>query len=209
MARRSRRRTRTRAARRIVERTKRNVAAVEAGATAAEDAKSRPRVGRNVTHLDYLRSRGSISDTQADAGLHLARDFRASHSIIGSKMIGSYQANMPRPSRKYAVPAPDAPHVIEAREAVDAAVNALGPLVGIVFHVAVCDAAAGEWGATPQHRNGDAMALLRFGLSTLHRHYSEMRCPAINGRSPRAWAAAGALPPPPGSHSSGSAAAAP
>jgi hypothetical protein len=120
-------RNRTRAVRRIAERTKKNAAAVNAGAEAAEDAETRPRKARHTPELVRLLNRGVITPDQHRAGDRFAGDFRRSGSVIG-RLIGRYEAGMPRPPKKYSAPPPDTPHAIEARELFEQAVAALGPL---------------------------------------------------------------------------------
>ena len=143
-------------------------------------------------------SRGTISDAQADAGLRFARDFRQSGMPRG-QLVARYE-HVPR-LRKYQPP-PDTPDAVEARERFEAAQAALGPLLGITFHVAVCDAPASERGASATNRNGDAVGLLRFALATLVQHYAARSCPVVS-RSPMAWSASAEPPPPPDLHNSG------
>jgi hypothetical protein len=193
-----RHRDRTRAARRIAERTKRNAAAVDAGVEAEEAARTRPRNARHAAQLDVLLHRHVITPDQARAGGRFSRDFRLSGTVI-RRLIGRYEANMPKKPKRYAA-APDTPSTIEARERFEQAVAALGPLVPIVIHVAICDLPPSEWCATADRLNGDARAVLRFALSTLFRHYAGQRY-ALNG-SATAVAAARAPGLSPGPHSS-------
>jgi hypothetical protein len=162
-------RNRTRAARRRAERTKANAAARERGVEAveaAEDAKSRPRNARHAGQLDILLNRHAITADQARAGGRFSRDFHLSDTVIG-RLIGRYEAGMPRPPKKYSAPAPDTPSTIEARERFEQAQAALGPLAPIVIHVAICDLPPSEWCATADRLNGDARAVLRFALRPL------------------------------------------
>jgi hypothetical protein len=103
-----RHRTKTRAARRIAERTKRNAAAVDAGVEAEEDAKTRPRNARHAAQLDVLLNRHVITVDQAHAGGRFSRDFHLSGTVIG-RLIGRYEPGMPRPPKKYSAPAPGHP----------------------------------------------------------------------------------------------------
>jgi hypothetical protein len=172
-------RNRTRAARRIAERTKRNASAIDAGVEAEEEARTRPRNARHAAQLDVLLHRHVITPDQARAGGRFSRDFHLSGTVIG-RLIGRYEAGMPKKPKKYAAPAADAPSTIEARERFELAQTALGPLVPIVIHVAICDLPPSEWCATADRLNGDARAVLRFALSTLARHYAGQRY-ALNG----------------------------
>jgi Domain of unknown function (DUF6456) len=174
-----RHRTKTRAARRIAERTKRNAAAVDAGVEAEEDAKTRPRNARHAAQLDVLLHRHVIMVDQARAGGRFSRDFHLSGTVIG-RLIGRYEPNLPKKPKRYSAPPPDTPGAIEARERFEQAMAALGPLVPIVIHVAICDLPPSEWCATADRLNGDARAVLRFALSTLARHYAGQRY-ALNG----------------------------
>jgi hypothetical protein len=98
------------------------------------------------------------------------------------RLIGCYEAGMPRPPKKYQAPGADPLAAVVARERFEGACRELGPLAAIVIHTAVLDQAPEEWGATPERRNGDALALLRLGLATLHVHYGRQRYGAtING----------------------------
>jgi hypothetical protein len=172
-------RNRTRAARRRAEKQRVNTAARERGEEAAEDAKTRPRNARHAAQLDVLLHRHVITADQARAGGRFSRDFRMSGSVIG-RLIGRYEANMPRPPKKYSAPAPDTPSVIEARERFEQAQSALGPLSPIAIHVCVVDLPASTWGANGKP-NGDAVGLLRYALSVLAVHYSRtspLRAPA-------------------------------
>ena len=172
------RRDRTRAARRRVEKQKANEAARERGAEAvatAEDAKSRPRNARHAAQLDVMLHRRIVTADQARAGHRFAGDFRRSGSAIG-RLTGAYEPNMPQKPKKYAAPAPDTPHAIEARERFEQAQMALGPLAPIALHVCVLDLPASAWGANGKP-NGDAVGLLRYALSVLAVHYSRIRYP--------------------------------
>jgi Domain of unknown function (DUF6456) len=190
------RRDKTRAARRRAERERINAAAREAGAEAAEEALTRPRHARHVARLDELLARKVITPEQAQAGARLERDFRASNSVIGGRLIGVYEANQPRPPKKFQMPPPDAPHVIEARERVERAFAALGPLAPIVVHVVICDLPASSWGANGKP-NTDAPGLLRFALSVLAVHFSTATAawavPARRSSSPAASRLSGQL----------------
>ena len=179
-------RNRTRATRRRAEKQRVNAAARERGVEAAEDARTRPRSARHAAQLDVLLHRHVISPDQARAGHRFAGDFRVSGSVIGS-LTGRYEPNLPKKPKKYAAPAPDAPHTIQAREAFEQAIAALGPLSPIVIHVAICDLSASAWGANGKP-NGDAVGLLRYALSVLAVHYAR-------ARYPRASAEASAAPP--------------
>jgi hypothetical protein len=192
-------RNRTRAARRRAEKQKLNLETRERGVEATEDAKTRPRNARHAAQLDVLLHRHVITVDQARAGGRFSRDFHLSGTVIG-RLIGRYEAGIPRPPKKYSAPAPDSPSTIEARERL--AQTALGPLVPIVIHVAICDLPPSEWCATADRLNGDARALLRFALSILARHYAAQRY-ALNG-SATAKAAARVPGAPPGCHSPGS-----
>jgi hypothetical protein len=191
-------RNRTRAARRRAEKQKLNLETRERGVEAAEDAKTRPRNARHAAQLDVLLHRHVITPDQARAGGRFARDFRMSGTMIG-RLVSRYEAGMPRPPKKYAA---HTPSTIEAREQFEQAQTALGPLVPIVIHVAICDLPPSEWCATADRLNGDARAVLRFALSTLARHYAAQRH-TLNG-SATAKAAARAPGAPPGCHSPGS-----
>jgi hypothetical protein len=176
------RRDRSRAARRRLEKQKANEATRERGAEAvatAEDARSRPRNARHAAQIDVLLHRHVITIDQARAGHRFARDFHLSGTVIG-RLIGRYEAGMPRPPKKYSAPPSDTPHAIEARELFELACQALGPLCPITVHVAICDLPPSEWCATADRLNGDARAVLRFALSTLARHYAGQRY-ALNG----------------------------
>jgi hypothetical protein len=194
-------RNRTRAARRRAEKQKLNLETRERGVEATEDAKTRPRNARHAAQLDVLLHRHVITVDQARAGGRFSRDFHLSGTVIG-RLIGRYEAGIPRPPKKYSAPAPDSPSTIEARERFEQAQTALGPLVPIVIHVAICDLPPSEWCATADRLNGDARAVLRFALSTLVRHYAGQRY-ALNG-SATAGEAARAPGAPPGCHSPGS-----
>jgi hypothetical protein len=70
----------------------------------------------------------------------------------------------------------DTPSTIEARERFEQAQAALGPLSPIALHVCICDLTPSAWGANGKP-NGDAVGLLRYGLSVLIVHYSRARYP--------------------------------
>jgi Domain of unknown function (DUF6456) len=176
-----RHRNKTRAARRIAERTKRNAAAVDAGVEAEADAKTRPRNARHAAQLDVLLHRHVITIDQARAGSRFSRDFHLSGTVIGH-LISRYEPNLPKKPKRYAAPAPDTPHVIEARERFEQAIAALGPLAPIALHVCVCDLPASAWGANGRP-NGDAVGLLRYGLAVLGVHYSRARYPMASAEA--------------------------
>jgi hypothetical protein len=201
------RRDRSRAARRRAEKQKANAAARERGVEAVEAAgdANRPRNARHAAQLDVLLNRHVITPDQARAGGRFNRDFRLSGTMIG-RLTSRYEAGMPRPPRKYSAPPPDTPSVIEARERFERAVAALGPLAAVVIHVTVCDAPASEWAASSTHRNGDAIALLRYGLATLTRHYAGQRY-ALNGSAMVISEPRAPVPPPPPRNSEHAAAA--
>lgn len=171
------RRDKTRAARRRAEKQRLNEQARERGVEAAEaeeDAKLRPRTARHMHELDRLLARGSITADQCRVGHRFAADFRRSGSVIGGRLISSYEANRPRPPKKYQTPAPDLPQVIEARERVELAIAALGRwLSPIVIHTCVADLPPSEWLATPAAANSEGAATLRLALAALVIHYSE------------------------------------
>jgi hypothetical protein len=112
--------------------------------------------------------------------------------VIG-RLIGCYEAGMPRPPKKYSAPPPDTPHAIEARERFERAVAALGPLSPITIHVAVCDLPASAWGANGRP-NGDAVGILRLALSVLSLHYSKAR-DSMGASAPRARLPHSFVPP--------------
>jgi Domain of unknown function (DUF6456) len=176
------RRRPTRAGRRRAEKEAANLAARERGVAAAEEAKTRPRVARHVDQLDQLLMRREISADQAAAGMRFQGDFRRAGSATIGRLVGTYEANMPRPPKKYQAPGADPLAAVVARERFEQACRELGPLCAVVIHVAVLDQPAEEWGATPERRNGDALALLRLGLATLNLFYGRQRYgAAING----------------------------
>jgi Domain of unknown function (DUF6456) len=160
--------------------------------------KTRPRNARHAAQLDVLLHRQVITPDQARAGGRFSRDFRLSGTVLG-RLIGRYEAGMPRPPKKYSAPPPDTPHAIEARELFEQAVAALGPLSPIALHVCICDLPASAWGANGKP-NGDAVGLLRYALSLLVVHY--------RARSPMASAEASAARPTTPRHSSAPASAA-
>jgi hypothetical protein len=176
-----RHRTKTRAARRIAERTKRNAAAVDAGVEAEEDAKTRPRNARHAAQLDVLLHRHVITTDQARAGGRFARDFHLSGTVIGH-LISQYGPNLQKKPKKYSAPPPDAPPAIEARERFDMAIAALGPLAPVAIHVAICDLPASTWGANGKP-NGDAIGILRLALSVLALHYNKARYPTASAEA--------------------------
>jgi hypothetical protein len=176
-----RHRTKTRAARRIAERTQRNVAAVDAGVEAEEDAKTRPRNARHAAQLDVLLHRHVITTDQARAGGRFSRDFHLSGTVIG-QLTSRYEPNLPKKPKRYAAPPPDTPHAIEARERFEQAMAALGPLSPIALHVCICDLPASAWGANGKP-NGDAVGLLRYALSVLAVHYVTVRYPTASAEA--------------------------
>jgi Domain of unknown function (DUF6456) len=128
-------RNRTRAARRIAEKTKANALAREAGLGAAEEQR-RPKLNRAryKTQLELLANRGNITQAQHMAGARLAADYARSETIP-ARLIGRYEANMPRAPKKYQSPS-DGPECIAARERFEAAMEAVGPFLrDILIHL--------------------------------------------------------------------------
>jgi hypothetical protein len=162
------RRRPTRADRRRAEREAANRLARERGAAAAEDARTRPRVARHVDQLDQPLARREISADQACAGMRFKGDFQHAGTATLGRLIGRYEPNLEAPPKRYQQPAAGTLGSIQARMRFEGACRELGPLCAVVVHVAVLDQPAEEWGATPERRNGDALALLRLGLATLH-----------------------------------------
>jgi Domain of unknown function (DUF6456) len=165
-------RNRTRAARRIVERTRRNLEAVEAGATLAEDRPKRNRQVRHRTRLEELEARSVISPEQKNAGDRLCRDYYASNTMIG-RLTASYEPRM-RSHQKYQA-TPDTPRSVAARQRFDNALAAAGPLAAILVHTCVTDLAPSAWGPANGKAADDGPALLRLGLDTLVEFYSGNR----------------------------------
>jgi hypothetical protein len=164
-------RRKTRAARRIKERTRRNALAREAAAEIAEEQK-RPKLknARHKTQLELLASRGNIREEHHKAGARLARDYAMSKTIP-TALIGRYEANMPRPPKKYQAPN-DAPSSIAARERYDAAMAAVGPFLnGILFHVCVVDLPVAEWGPLNGRAKSHGVPVLYSALDALCWHY--------------------------------------
>jgi hypothetical protein len=169
------RRRPTRADRRRAERTAANSLARERGAAVAEEARTRPRIARHVDQLDQLLMRREITADQAAAGMRLKGDFQRAGTATIGRLIGRYEANLEAPPKHYQTPGGEPLAAIQARIRFEGACEELGPLCAVVIHVAVLDLVAEEWGATPQRRNGDALALLRLGLATLHLFYGRQR----------------------------------
>jgi hypothetical protein len=192
----ARRRRPTRADRRRAERTAANRLARERGAVAAEEAKTRPRVARHVDQLDQLLARREISADQACAGMRFKGDFRRAGMVTIGRLIGRYEPNLAAPPKRYQAPGADPLAAIVARERFEGACRELGPLCAVVIHTAVLDQAPEEWGATPERRNGDALALLRLGLATLHLWYGRQRYGQLSELPvlPRATPGASAAP---------------
>jgi hypothetical protein len=90
-------RNRTRAARPIAERTKRNAEAVAAGIEAAEEARIQPRrkCARTKSELERLLNRNSITLSQKRAGDRLTADCARSNTVIG-RLVGRYEVKAPR-----------------------------------------------------------------------------------------------------------------
>jgi Domain of unknown function (DUF6456) len=187
-----RHRSKTRAARRIAERTKRNAAAVDAGVEAEKDAKTRPRNARHASQLDVLLHRHVITVDQARAGGRFSHDFHLSGTVSGY-LISRYEPNLPKKPKRYAAPPPDVPLAIEARERFESAQSALGPLAPIALHVCVLDLPASAWGANGKP-NGDAVGILRLALSVLALHYSKASS-ATGASAPRARLPHSFVPP--------------
>ena len=168
----ARRRKAARAARRRARRTVENTLARERAQEAADEEKEerRPRIARHVGQLDYLHTNGALSADQAKAGGRFGRDFQRSATAPG-RLVGRYEADVIRRPGKGSPP-PDTPSNIAARERFERACDALGPLCGVVIHVAVLDLPVESWCATNGAANGDAIGLLRFGLAVLAAHYA-------------------------------------
>jgi Domain of unknown function (DUF6456) len=164
-------RNRTRAARRIAERTKKNAAAIEAAVELAEEAQERPKrkYARTRTQLETLEARGGITLDQKRAGDRLAKDYARSNTTIG-RLVGRYEANMPR-RPGYGAP-PDTPLSIVARERYDNAMKAVGPwLNGILFHVCITDLPPSGWGPMNGKAALDGPPILRLALDALISFY--------------------------------------
>jgi hypothetical protein len=116
-------RNRTRAARRIAERTRRNAEAVAAGIELAEDRPKRRRVVRFKTQLETLEARSAITMEQKRAGERLAQDYASSNSTIG-RLTASYEPRL-RSKSKYQQ-TPDTPLSVAARERYDNALKEAG-----------------------------------------------------------------------------------
>jgi hypothetical protein len=160
-------RRRTRAARRIAQRTEAN--ARRRGA-AAEQEPPQPVRARHKTQLEFLEGRGSISTGQRRAGERLARDFRVAGGT--PKLIASYQASAGRPQRRaYVFEGGDGPARVDARRRFEAGIQAAGlQLSPLLMHVAVLDLPLADWSRPGMH-NGDGAALLRLALGVLADHY--------------------------------------
>jgi Domain of unknown function (DUF6456) len=162
----------SKAAKRIAERTRRNLEAVEAGVTLAEDRPKRNRQVRHRTRLEELEARGVISPEQKNAGDRLCRDYYSSNTIIG-RLTASYEPTM-RSRQKYQA-VPDTPRSVAARQRFDNALAAAGPLAAILVHTCVTDLAPSAWGPANGKAAEDGPALLRLGLDTLVEFYSGNR----------------------------------
>jgi hypothetical protein len=166
-------RDRSRAARRRAEREAANRAARERAVEAAAEAAdaNRPRFARHADELDRLRLNGMISEGAAKAGHQFAKDFMHAGSH-GQRLIIDYgNLGVPRPPRRPGGTAPSTPSKERARERFEDACACAGPLAPILVHTCICDLAPSLWMSNGTHRNGDALALLRFALVTLEAHY--------------------------------------
>jgi hypothetical protein len=111
-------RRRTRAARRIAERTAAN--ARRRDEAIAEQEPPRPARARHKTQLEFLENRGSISTGQRRAGERLARDFQIAGGM--PRVIAPYQASAGRPQRRaFVFNGEDGPRQIDARRRFESA----------------------------------------------------------------------------------------
>jgi Domain of unknown function (DUF6456) len=161
-------RRRTRAARRIAERTAAN--ARRRDEAIAEQEPPRPARARHKTQLEFLENRGSISTGQRRAGERLARDFQIAGGM--PRVIAPYQASAGRPQRRaFVFNGEDGPRQIDARRRFESAIQAAGlQLNPLLMHVAVLDLPLADWSRPGMH-NGDGAALLRLALDVLADHY--------------------------------------
>jgi Domain of unknown function (DUF6456) len=174
-------RNRSRAARRIAERTKINALAREAGAEIAADDQPKRRYARTKSQLELLESRGNITIHHRKAGERLEQDYRLS-GTCPSRLISRYEPNMPRQPKKYQAPS-DAPGNIAARERFDAAMSAIGPwLAPIVLHVVICDLPVANWGPMNGRAATHGPGLLFTALDALAAHYSCREPPSMLDR---------------------------
>jgi hypothetical protein len=158
-------RNRHRAARRNLERTKRDQAAVATGAALAADPKPR----RNARHkpvLEVLRQRGSITPSQFQAGDRLYRDWRASGSQLG-RLVAHYGPPSPRGSGQR-----DTQHALDARARFEAALREVGHgLAPILMHCCVTDESPATWAGLNGKALTDGPPVLRVALDVLAEFY--------------------------------------
>jgi hypothetical protein len=174
----ARKRRTVRAACRRARRTIENALARERAEEKAAEAEEAPipRVARHVDRLDFLLMRGAVSEDQAKAGGRFCRDYEKSNTLPG-RLVGRYETNLPKPKGRHQEPA-ETLTAIAARARFERACHALGPLAGIVIHVAITDQPPESWGVRPGSQNGDAPAVLRLGLAVLVEYYGR-RCNGI------------------------------
>jgi hypothetical protein len=158
------RRRSERAQRRIAERTRRNALALEAIAVEAEERPQRPKWARHKTQIEVMESRGVLSARQCAAAWRVYRDFAAAGDM--PHLVGRYMPRMDQPARGQLAFQTWEPRQIEARRRFEAAMVFLGPLSGIVLHVAVLDLPTVDW-----HRPRDAVPILRLALDGLGDFY--------------------------------------
>jgi hypothetical protein len=171
------RKNRTRAMRRVAQRTVRNALALEE-AVEAEETRPKLASARHKTQLEFLAGRTTISDRQHQAGERLALDFRIAGDM--PKVVAPYEPRMASPSKRaFVFNGHDGPIQIDARHRFEKAMQAVGlRLSPLLMHVAVLDQPLADW-HRPGVRNGDGAALLRLGLDVLADHY---RLPEGDGR---------------------------
>jgi Domain of unknown function (DUF6456) len=169
------RRRSERAQRRIAERTRRNVLALEAIAVEAEERPLRPKWARHKTQIEVMEGRGVLSPRQCAAAWRVYRDFAAAGDL--PHLVAKYAPRTDQPARGQMAFRSWEPSQIEARRRFEQAMLFLGPLSGIVLHVAVLDLPTVDW-----HRPRDAVPILRLALDALADHYKLPDSDGIVGR---------------------------
>lgn len=171
-------RNRTRAARRIKEKTAKNTAAREAGEASAEEAQERPKVARTQPMLERYYHRNQIDVDQYMAGQRLQMDWTGMGRLLSPGRVSAQ--SMEWLGASYNDPTP---HQIECKRALDDAIRAVGQfLSSVLINVCLHDVPASEWAKAFGNRPlNDGIACLRLALDGLRHHYEQPR------RRPQIW----------------------
>lgn len=153
----------TRAIRRNEERQAANAAARERASVVRETP---PRRARQITQLQLLMSRSSITIPQGHAGERLYRDWRAAGRepcVVANLAPVSRQRGGLRVQE----------YQEDAERRLTAALRAVGAILSpVLVHVCLLDLPAGDWAKQNGRPETDGHAALRLALDALVGHYA-------------------------------------